>query len=156
MICYWVARLLVYEYVYYVCVFNMSDLNGNEQRDAGSDMRSKMSGISSATRIRSIRRGRGLTELQWRGFGKRPAETRQFMIRPSWLAWGKPLSSTRDAHQMARKVTGSCMSIGLNLMKMDLHRQASSNIYIYIYMLPTLYLRPFFFLDLLYALFYFA
>lgn len=32
---------------------------------------------------------------------------------------------------MARKVTGSCMSIGLNLMKMDLHRQASSNIHIY-------------------------
>lgn len=73
----------MYMYVYYVCVLNMSDLNGNEQRDAGSDMRSKMSGISSATRIRSIRRGRGLTELQWRGFGKRLAETRQCMIRPS-------------------------------------------------------------------------
>ena len=109
----------------YVCVFNMSNLNGNGQRDAGSVMKSKMSGISSATRIRSIRRGRGLTGLHWRGFGRRPVEIRLCMIRPNWLEWGKPLSSTREGHQMARNLTGSCMNIGLNLTKMDLHRQAS-------------------------------
>lgn len=112
----------------YVCewIYRVSDLNGNWQRDAGSVMRSKMSGISLATRIRSIRQGQGLIEQPWPGFGRRQAGTRLCMIRLNSLAWGKPSSSTRAVHQMDRKLTGSCMNTGLNLRKMDRHRQASS------------------------------
>lgn len=72
----------------WMCVWvnTISDVNGNGQRDAGSGMKSKMSGISSATRIRSIQQGRGLIEQPWLGFGRRQAGTRQCMTRPNSLA----------------------------------------------------------------------
>ncbi|GFY87985.1 vascular related NAC-domain protein 1 [Actinidia rufa] len=48
----------------------VSDVDGELQRDAELVMKSKTSGISSATRTRNIRRGRGPTERLWRGFWK--------------------------------------------------------------------------------------
>ena len=56
---------------------------GDEQRDAGSDMRSKTSGISLATRIRSIQQGQELTEQPWLVFGKQQGETKRCMINQS-------------------------------------------------------------------------
>ncbi|MBA0688300.1 hypothetical protein Goari_006100 [Gossypium aridum] len=50
------------------------------KRDVGSDMRSKRSGISSATRIRSIQQGLGPTEQPWLVSGKQRGETRRCMI----------------------------------------------------------------------------
>ena len=51
------------------------------QRDAGSDMRSRMSGTSLATRIRSTQQGQGLIEQPWLASGRLPGETRQCMTK---------------------------------------------------------------------------
>lgn len=51
------------------------------QRDAGSGMKSRMSGIFSAIKIKSIQQGQEPTELPWLGFGKLQEEIKQFMIR---------------------------------------------------------------------------
>ena len=50
------------------------------QRDVRSDMKSRMSGISSATKTRSTQLGRGLTEQPWLGSGRQPEETKQCTI----------------------------------------------------------------------------
>jgi len=49
-------------------------------------MKSRTSGISLATRIRSIQRGQGLIEQPWLAFGRRPGETSQFMTKQNSLA----------------------------------------------------------------------
>jgi len=51
------------------------------QIDAGSGTKSRMSGISSATKIKSIQQGRELIELPWLGFGRLQEETKQCMTR---------------------------------------------------------------------------
>ena len=60
---------------------NDIDLNYNGQIDAGSGMKNRTSGISSATRIKNIRPGRGLIEQRWPGFGRRRDETKRSMTK---------------------------------------------------------------------------
>ena len=61
------------------------DLDGligiNGQRDVESDMKSRTSGTSSATKTRSIQLGQGPTEQPWLGFGKQQVEINQYTIR---------------------------------------------------------------------------
>jgi len=64
----------------------MCNIFNDVQKDAGSDMKSRTSGISLATRIRSIQRGQGLIEQPWLAFGRRPGETSQFMTKQNSLA----------------------------------------------------------------------
>ena len=59
----------------------MSNIVNDVQKDAGSDMKSRMSGTSLATRTRSIRQGQGLIEQPWLAFGRLPGEARQCMTK---------------------------------------------------------------------------
>lgn len=86
-------------------------------------LKSRMIGTSLAIKIRNIQLELGLIEQQRLDFGKQQGGTSQSMRRTAWWEWGRPWCFIKVEHLMGRNQIGSCMSIDLRRMKMQLPRQ---------------------------------
>lgn len=74
----------------------------------------RMNGTFSATRTRSTLLELEQIERRQLDFGRLQGEIRQYTLAtPRELGWGKLLYFTQDVPLMAKRLTGSCMSIDL-------------------------------------------